>query len=300
MINIQRLLIQFFQSKSPLTVRSYKSDLEKFRQHLDLKTKADAIQHLLDAPHSQANLIVLHYKVKLLKNGTRPVTINRRLSTLRSLVSVANQLGYLHWQLDVNNEPLTSTKSTQKKDELFFQKLLETSKKQKNPLKASRDLAILRLLHDLALKRHSITQLNLSDLNSAHKTISVEIKGHTEKVVKRLPSPTLNCLTEWVAMRGSEPGPLFINFDHAGKGRRLSGSSIYRIVRQFGQNCGVIATPQIVRNSAIRKALKLAEKEGIRPNEFTLFSGHKNSATLQRFKRQKLRIQSSISDMIAE
>jgi hypothetical protein len=40
-------------------------------------------------------------------------------------------------------------------------------------------------------------------------------------------------LRAWLEQRGLKPGPLFINFDRAQKGRRLTSTSIYRIVRDL-------------------------------------------------------------------
>jgi len=295
----EKLLNEFFQNKSPLTSRSYKSDLEKFRQYLDLKTISEAVSHLIEAPDSQANLIVLHFKVELIKTGTKPGTINRRLSTLRSLLNTANKLNLIPWKLDINNEPLDPEILESEVSESVFQKVVVASKNQKNRAKARRDLAIIRLLHDLALKRYSITKLDTSDFNPTQKSILVKTPGRSKKVLKQLPTVTFNCLKEWLEARGGESGPMFVNFDHARKGLRLSGSSVYRIVRALGKSSGVIASPQIIRNAAIRKALKIAEREGVELPELTDFSGHKNPASLHRISKKKQRIQLEISKSIS-
>jgi integrase/recombinase XerC len=58
-------------------------------------------------------------------------------------------------------------------------------------------------------------------------------------------------------VRGQEPGPLFTNFDRARKGRRLTGTSIYRLVRGLGRRAGLTVRPHGLRHAAITEALDL-------------------------------------------
>jgi integrase/recombinase XerC len=300
MESIDHLLSEFFINKSSQTSKSYRSDLENFRRYLNLKNINDTIAHVIYAPHSQANLIVLHYKVEMLKTGTKPGTINRRLSTIRSLVRLAYNTGLIPWRLDITNEPLSPNRLVEGDGEQIFQKVLKAAKNQKSTLKARRDTAIVRLLHDLALKRHSITALDLSDLNVSRRKLAVEIPGTKERVVKKLPLTTIKCLKNWLEIRGIKKGPLFVNFDHAGKGQRLTGSSIYRIVKQLGTECGIKASPQMIRNAAIQKALKIANIEGIESTQLIQFSNHRNPASLRRFQSKSMDIQSAISKLLSD
>ena len=49
-----------------------------------------------------------------------------------------------------------------------------------------------------------------------------------------MPAPTKAALEAWIQARGTEEGPLFVNFDRAGKGGRLTGSAVHFIVRGLG------------------------------------------------------------------
>lgn len=64
-------------------------------------------------------------------------------------------------------------------------------------------------------------------------------------------------LEAWVAVRGPEPGPLFVNFDRAGKGGgRLSGRSVARVVAALGAEAGLGGVrPHGLRHAAITAAL---------------------------------------------
>ena len=84
--------------------------------------------------------------------------------------------------------------------------------------------------------------------------------------------PTLPA--DWLAARGTEAGPLFTNFDRAGKGRRLTGVSLYRIVRGLGEQHGVKVRPHGLRHTAITEACKAAQANGFGLEEVLDFSRH--------------------------
>lgn len=105
--------------------------------------------------------------------------------------------------------------------------------------KSIRELAIVRLLVDLGLRRGEVVGLDLADLDLDLGSIWVVGKGREEKQKLGLPEPTQEVLRKWVRVRGVEPGPLFLNMDKAGKGQRLSGTSIYRLTRRLGRRAGL-------------------------------------------------------------
>ena len=70
-----------------------------------------------------------------------------------------------------------------------------------------------------------------------------------------MPEPTQAALAAWLEARGSEPGPLFVNFDRAGKGHRLTGTAVYHIVGWLGAKAGLTVRPQELRHLAITTAL---------------------------------------------
>ena len=60
-------------------------------------------------------------------------------------------------------------------------------------------------------------------------------------------------------VRGSENGPLFVNFDRARKGKRLTGSAVYYIVSELGLKAGLTVRPHGLRHLAITSALDLTK-----------------------------------------
>lgn len=298
--SINNLLVAFYSNRSLSTCKSYRNDLEAFRRHLGELTIHDVIHQLIHTPHSQANLTVLHYKVKLLEQAVNPSTINRRLSSIRSLLKTAQKMNLIHWQLDIKNEKIKPYDKTRINGKHDFKKLLEIASTQNNQKKAARDCAILRLLHDLALKRSSITRINFSDLNTHTKKISVYLPGTSKKTIKSISNVTYQVLINWIKYRGEFEGPLFINFDHANKGKRLTGTSIYRTIRKFSEKCGLSAGPEEIRNGAISEVITKAEAMGIDLSEIKAFSDHKNIKNLIDFNKKKEETQKFLSDLVTK
>src|SRR3954468_2811465 len=135
-----------------------------------------------------------------------------------------------------------------------FRALLDAAGAQSGP-KGLRDVALLRLLHDLGLRRSEAVRLDIEDVDLPGKRISLLSRGHSWKEPVALPEPTQAALAAWLEARGSEPGPLFVNFDRAGKGHRLTGTAVYHIVGRLGAKAGLSVRPQELRHLAIPTAL---------------------------------------------
>ena len=297
---IDSILKGFYECKSPKTAQLYQSDLDSFRDYLGVDNLQSALISFFKVPHSQANLTVLHYKSLMHEDGLKPATINRRLSALRSLVKGARKDGYLRWELDVNNEkkPPQNVITPLSSDD--FDSILKLAGSQRNPLKSARDTAILRLLHDLAMRRSSVVNLDYSDINFSENSISVNIPGTKAKTAKLLPAKTTQSLQRWLSFRGRKKGPLFTNCDHAGKGKRLTGTSIYRIVRQLGEKIDIDTGPLGIRQTAIIKALDKAKGAGIRMSDIAAFSDHQHLSSLKAYAEHRAQVQQRLSDLVSE
>jgi len=123
---------------------------------------------------------------------------------------------------------------------------------------ALRDLAAVRLLYDLALRRNEVVSLDVAHLDLEAGRVLVLGKGRGEREALTLPDKTRAVLAAWLAERGAAPGLLFVNFDPAGKGsaggRRLTATSLYRVVRDAGDAAGVRASPRIAARRDHRRA----------------------------------------------
>jgi len=161
------------------------------------------------------------------------------------------------WSIEVSGEKLKRYRDTRGPGLDGVRRLLAGLERRRDG-KAIRDRAIVRLLFDLALRRGELVGLDLEHLDLAAGTFAVLGKGDGERELLTLPHETTSALRAWIEVRGPEPGPLFVNVDWAGKGRRLTATSVYRMVRQIGEGAGVRVRPHGLRRGAITAVLDLS------------------------------------------
>src|SRR3954469_25192564 len=137
-----RLLDTFLARRSPRTLAAYQADFEDFRAYMRVATIANAAERLIIDGSGMAIACALGYRAQMIERGLPATTINRRLVALRSLVKLANTLGLVSWTLlaqSVENVPVQPARDT------------------RGP---GRDGALLRLLHDLGLRRSEAVRLD--------------------------------------------------------------------------------------------------------------------------------------------
>ncbi len=274
------LVAAFLQGRSAQTLRAYRKDLDDFAAFVGEATADAAARRLLAHGNGPANGLALGYRAHLLGRGLSPATVNRRLAALRSLVQLARTLGVVAWCLDVEGVRSESYRDTRGPGRDGFRRLL-AKLAERTDAKGLRDRALLRLLYDLGLRRKEAVGLDLADLDLEAGTVMVLGKGRSEKARLTLPAPTKAVLVAWLAVRGSESGPVFVRLDRAGKGKgRLTGSAVYAIVRGLGEATGVKARPHGLRHAAISQLLDLTNGN-IR--EVQQFSRHKDVATVLKY-----------------
>src|SRR3954454_3570707 len=292
-----RLFTLFSDEHKPKPLAPYKADLEDFRRYTHTPTLANAAHWLLDGPPIVANAFALIYRSKMIERGLQPATVNRRLATLRSLVKFANTLGLVPWTLSVENLPVPPYRGTDGPDRDGFRAMLDAASAQPGP-KGLRDVALLRLLHDLGLRRSEAVRLDIEDVDLPGNRILILGRGRSQKkepVV--LPDPTRAALAAWLEARGSEPGPLFTNFDRAGKGHRLTGTAVYHIVGRLGAKAGLSVRSQELRHLAITTALDRTNGDVRAVAEF---SRHKDLRPLSRYGDSRYGLAGKVSRLVAE
>ncbi len=161
----------------------------------------------------------------------------------------------MSWTLELPGEKLERYRDTRGPG-LGGMRLLLGALEERQDAKAARDRALLRLAFDLGLRRGELASLDLEHLDLEAGTLAVLGKGQEGRELLTLPLETTAVLHTWLEQRGLEPGPLFINFDRAQKGRRLTSASIYRMVRDLGDQ---------VRLGPAARAAPYGDQGGARP-----------------------------------
>ena len=296
-VSVQELVDHFLSRRSERTQLAYKNDLADFAGFLNVQSNQEALQTLISVGPGRANALALQYKNHLIDRAMSANTVNRRLATLRSAIKLANTLGIVTWSLRVENERVEVYRDTTGTDDCGFKLLLDQADKCRNRTKGIRDRAILRLLWDRAFRRGEIAALDLSDVDLDAGTVLIQGKGKTQQKAYSLPEETHTAVAQWILVRDREPGPLFTNVDRAGKGDRLTGSGIYRMVRYYGKKVGITARPHGLRHGSITKALDLTNGNVRAVREF---SRHANLQTLTHYDDNRQDLGGQVARMVAQ
>ena len=263
------LVAAWLSGRSPRTLDAYRGDLEDFRRFTGHATASEAVEALLELPHGEANRAALAYRADLLERGLAPATVNRRLSALRSVSSLARRLGFVSWPLEVENVRSESYRDTRGPGVDGFRRLLEALEDRGGDAKAKRDRAALRLLFDLALRRAEVVALDVEDVDLEQGTVSIVGKGSREKTLRTLPPVTAAALAEWLEELGADSGPVFVHLSPSAPPARIRLPSLTRLVKRLGRRAGVKVTPHGLRHAAITRLLELTKGDVTAVREFS-------------------------------
>lgn len=171
-----------------------------------------------------------HYRKDLVREKLAPATVNRRLSTLRSLTKRAHQDGLIDWTLSLSNIRPDADRSRHGFDAVDT--LLATI----DGMTAigKRDALVVRLLSDLGLTPAALVALEVDDVDLRDSRIRVS------DTWRSLTPSSRSAVATWIQERGAEPGPLIMSFNRNGRGSgRLTQRSVARIVSERGVEAGL-------------------------------------------------------------
>ena len=301
-ISSEELLEAFLSGKSPKTIEAYRRDLEDFRLFVEAPDMKACAGIFLSQGLHHANHLALKYKSFLVEQKKlQPTTVNRKLAALRSLTDMAYTLGMINWKVRVKNQKVSSSfRDTRGPGKSGIEKLRDEASKRSDP-KGLRDRALLHLLYDLALRRAEVVSLDLGDVDLEAGTLRILGKGRLQKETFTLPTRTRQILADWIKVRGGADGPLFINFHHDPgiQGKRLSPTSLYRIIRELGTRTGQKVRPHGLRHTSISEAVRKVQAAGMDVTKVLQFSRHKDLKTLQVYIDSVEDAQGKIAELVA-
>ena len=295
-IDTERLVKIFLSNKSERTVTAYKKDPSDFARFLGIQdgNLDHAARLFFSNRRGGANALAAEYRGHLESRRLSPATINRRLSALRSMVEQAGTLGLIGWELKIKGPKSKQYRDTTGPGTRNIRRMFNIIQARRDA-KGLRDFAILRLLYDLALRRGEVVSLDLEDIDLETGIVKILGKGRTEKEILTLPQPTIEALRSWLGVRGGGAGPLFTNFDRAGKSGRLTGTGVYQIVRRLGNELGIKTRPHGIRHTSISACVAQFPLTDVQR-----FSRHKKLETVAIYVDQlDGGVQSKIADFVS-
>lgn len=259
---LDKLLASFLAGRCPATVEAYRRDLADFTAFVKAASIDEAAAALLGNGQGEANRIALDYVAHLQARGLAPATTRRRLAALRSLCKVARLIGMIPWRLEVNAPKVRRLKDCRGCGPSGYRKLLAAARSHGDSTKAARDVAMLRVMGDLALRRGETAALDVEDLDLEGERIAVTGKGSGgEKEWLTIPKETADVIRQWLdAKKGlglPAQGPLFTSLDHRNGTRRISTAGIYDVLKKLGAKAGLKrrTTPHGLRHNAVTMVL---------------------------------------------
>lgn len=293
-----RLLLA--DKRSPATKRAYAADLRDFFGE-DLSPRE--VEQFVTLPPAEIARLLATYKGDLLERGLTEATINRRLAAIRSLLKFCYRLGWS--QTDgrslVEGERVVAYRDTRGVTAETVKKLFTAA--DTGDLTGLRDLALLRLLCENALRRAEVCALSVGDFRPEQRLIYILGKGKgTQKEPETLSARAVEALETYLRAAGhaSDPeAPLLRNVDPRPEynGQRLTGDGIYHIVRDLGARAGVPnLTPHKLRHTAITIALDLTDGNVRAVRDL---SRHARLETLQRYDDNRRNFQGSVSEKLS-
>jgi integrase len=135
------------------------------------------------------------------------------------------------------------------------------------------------------LRREEVTTLNFEDYDSENAKLIVRGKRSKQRTAYLGDGP-LAALNDWLEIRGTDPGPLFLAVSKAGNlrhGRRLAPQAIYHLLRSRATRAGVKSfTPHDLRRTIVSKLLNAGVDIAI----VAKMAGHSNIQTTARYDRR--------------
>lgn len=153
-----------------------------------------------------------------------------------------------------------------------------------------RDAALIATLYACGLRRAELASLGLRDYRAETEDAPAELvihagKGHKGRILP-VEEGTAAALADWVALRGEQPGALFLRINKRGRlwGPGLSAQAIYTILARRTAKAGLreAASPHDLRRTFISDLLDAGADISV----VQQLAGHASVATTVRYDRR--------------
>ena len=255
------LLAEALQSMSVNTRTAYMHDWRRFGTWWGDRGPGEALADLIAQDVVAARRLVALYRSTLEKRGLASSTVARALRALNGIVKALNHIGVVSWTLNAKAPKTETYRDTRGPNEEQWSQLLDTVQNDLSA-KGKRDLVILLLMHDSALRRAEVAGIQWPDDCEVGPEPSVWIlgKGNTQKTRQPISQRTKKAIKVWLVKRGLESGPLAcrVTSRKIDTERAMDGDAIYYVLKCRSKEAGFEKTvrPHGLRHAAITKAAK--------------------------------------------
>jgi integrase/recombinase XerD len=156
-------------------------------------------------------------------------------------------------------------------------KLLHQVRKEKNPWKRARNLAMVQMMLQSGLRVSEVAALDVEDVDRNRKTVTIRSgKAGKDRIVLMNPDLT-RAVEEWFEQRGDDAGPLFLSErGHT----RLTRQGIHHLVRKYLDQLGLTDySAHSLRHSFCRNLIDAGQPLQV----VAQLAGHESLETTRRY-----------------
>ena len=161
-------------------------------------------------------------------------------------------------------------------------------KSQRALLVALRNRVVIRVLSDLALRRAEVCSLDVDSLghNRGYRTVRFSAKGGTVRE-RPMAGPLVHAVEEYLAVRGSAPGPLLVSIRPGGHYHRLDPTTVFRIVRSLAAEAKIPSVDRLGPHALRHAFVTNAREMGVALEDVQDAVGHADPRTTRRYDRAR-------------
>lgn len=295
-------LEQFLSGQlSVRTRRAYCADLKHFFAFLGLKQASLTQLQAITFEH------IIAFRNRLASEGYKRSSINRKLSSLKSLFKMLVAAGHIEKNPAdstlVRGYKVDETLSGKALSNQVLNKIQQAISAAENDLVRTRDTAIFQLLTFGGLRRSEVANIAWEDIAAEgvfHILRLPETKSGVAQEIKLQPTVLhhLEVYRQELQRSGySATGKVFISLSRNGsRGQPLTDQSINHIVKKYALRAGV---PQNVTAHMFRHTCcTLAIEGGAKPQQVQAHLRHKDLKTTMRYYENRDKLLDNASDYI--
>ena len=257
------------------TITAYQNDLSAFQNFCETEFEVTSLNEV-------GYPMIRSWILSLTKKGMSNLSINRKVSSLKSFYKFLQKIG------EIETNPLVGHKAlkVQKKIQVPFSKkeILEVMDSiQGDDFESVRNRLLIEMLYATGIRRTELINIKVSDIDFSENVIRILGKRNKERFVPIL-STMLTSIHNYLLMRNelSENDYLFVT----SKGNKIYETLVYRIINSYFSlaSTKLKRSPHILRHSFATHLLN----EGANLNSVKELLGHSSLASTQVYTKNSL------------
>ncbi len=276
------------------TRRAYRNDLASFFGSNSIT---------LEMARAVSFTAVNEHVASLESDGKSPATIRRQLASIRGFFGWLVALGLLP-KNPADRQLVRRVTADRPQDRIITvlsqgqaRRLLSAIDLERET--GPRDYALVSTLLHAVLRRSEAAQMDFEHViqSGPHWVLRLpRAKGGSNQTVK-IPSRVAELIDSLKAVYGYQSGPVWRSLSrNSSRGRRLSSTSIYMIVRRAAEKAGI--RTKVGAHTLRHTGCTLAIENGASIQQVQIHARHKNIETTMRYIHQRDRLADSAADYI--